>query len=91
LSLSRKLLRLLSLVCGIVLIVVSPFLIFHPEKVYYPDYVRGIGPPDYFWGYSIYNILFGVFLLMAGIVLIVASYYHHDETDMAVKNESITI
>jgi len=61
--------------------IVSPFLIFHPEKIYYPDSIRGIGPEwGYFWGYNTYYILFGVFLLMAGIVLIIASYYHHEET-----------
>jgi len=83
-TLKRKLLRLFFLVCGILLIVASPFFIFHLEKGYYPPNVSGIKPPpgqDYdFLAYNIYYTSFGVFLLIAGIVLIVASYYHHEET-----------
>jgi hypothetical protein len=77
LSLRRKLLRLLSLICGILLIAVSPFLIFHPEKIYYPH--PSIAP-GYFWGYNTYYILFGAFLLIVGLILVIASYYYHVET-----------
>ena len=98
-SLSRELLRLLSLVCGVLLIAASPFFIFHTEETLYPfpayanSGVRGIQPPPgiVYYNYNSYYVFFGMFLLAAGIVLIVASYYHHDETDMAMKNESITI
>jgi formate hydrogenlyase subunit 3/multisubunit Na+/H+ antiporter MnhD subunit len=86
LSLSRKLLRLLSLICGILLVVISPFFIFHTEKADqpYPFTSRSGGGPvppgTIYLNYNFCSILFGVFLLMAGIVLIVASYYHHEET-----------
>jgi len=45
------------------------------EKIYYsfPS-----PPSGYFWGYNTYYVLFGVFLLIAGLVLIIASYYHHE-------------
>ncbi|HUW47315.1 MAG TPA: hypothetical protein VMW36_01045 [Patescibacteria group bacterium] len=81
-SLSRILLRLLFLICGIFLIIVSPFFIFHPEKIYYPGPSL---PPGYFWGYNTYYIMFGVFLLMVGLALIVASYYRHGETNLPMK------
>jgi len=98
-SLTRKLLRLLSLVCGILLIAISPFFIFHTEETQYPyppyagSSVRGIPSPPgiVYYNYNSYYVFFGMFLLAAGIVLIVASYYYHDEIDMAMKNESITI
>ena len=86
-ALKRKLLRLLSFICGALLIAISPFFIFHTEKIYYSF----PSPPGYFWGYSTYYVLFGVFLFIAGPVLIVASYYHHEEIHLAVKNESTTI
>lgn len=85
-TLKRKLLRLFFLVCGILLIVASPFFIFHTEKADHPypytDRSGGgpVPPGIVYLNYNFYYILFGVFLLMAGIVLIVASYYHHEET-----------
>jgi len=55
------------------------------EKIYYsfPS-----PPSGYFWGYNTYYVLFGVFLLIAGLVLIIASYYHHEGYDaILVANE----
>jgi hypothetical protein len=70
------------LVCGVLLIVASPFLIFHPEKIYYSFPSPA---PGYYWGYNIYYVLSGAFLLAAGMVLIVASYYKHGETNLPMK------
>jgi hypothetical protein len=93
LALKRKLLRLLSFICGALLIAISPFFIFHIE---FEEPPSTFPPVDYsyavqqMWIHT-YYIIFGVFLFIAGLVLIVASYYHHEETHLAVKNESITI
>jgi hypothetical protein len=88
LSSSRKLLRLLSLICGILLIVASPFFIFHTEETeypypYYSSNTRGINPPPgiVYYNYNSYYVFFGMLLLAAGIVLIVASYYRHGEAN----------
>jgi hypothetical protein len=91
LSLKRKLLRLLSLVCGILLIVASPFFIFHTETADQPypygSGSIGINPPPgtVYLNYNFYYILVGAFLLTAGIALIVASYYRLDELRLVEK------
>ena len=33
----------------------------------------------------------GIFLTIAGFVLVIASYYQHEETDLLLKNESIIV
>jgi hypothetical protein len=84
----RRLLRLLSLTCGVLLIVASPFFIFHTEETQYPypyysSNTRGINPPPgiVYYNYNSYYVFFGMFLLAAGIVLTVASYYGHGDAD----------
>ena len=84
-SLTRKLLRLLSLVCGILLIAISPLLIFHTEfeePTFGP--ISGSYAREQFW-IHIYSLIFGLFLFIVGLVLIVASYYHHDELHLVDK------
>jgi hypothetical protein len=73
-------LRILSLVCGVLLMIVSPFFIFYRDSNYPPGY-RGL--PSTFPN-PYYNF-FGVFLLIAGFVLIVASYYRHGETNLPMR------
>jgi len=54
-------------------------------------YIFG-GRSRYYDSYKVMNgyyTVLGIFLTIAGFVLIVASYYNHDETNMAVKNESV--
>jgi hypothetical protein len=86
LSSRRKLFRLLSLVCGVFLIVASPFFIFYRDSNYPPG-VRGgkdmFGKDMTFP--NIYYTSFGVFLLIAGFVLVVASYYRRGETNLPMK------
>jgi hypothetical protein len=79
--------RLLCLICGVLLIVASPFFIFHTEATEYPypayssSNVRGINPPlgIVYYNYNSYYIFFGMFLLASGIVFIIASYYRHGD------------
>jgi hypothetical protein len=82
-----KLLKSTFLATSFVLLVFSPQYIFYMEKVprTYPISLIPSPSSEYVWAFNIYYILFGVFLLAAGIVLTVASYYRHGETDLPMK------
>ena len=84
----RKLLRLLSLVCGILLIVFSVFLMARYEVFhYFYGGSEGGRGTNYFYYYAyrlIVLILIGAVFIL-GLALIVASYYRHGETNLPVK------
>jgi sulfite exporter TauE/SafE len=82
LSSRRKLLRLLSLVCGVLLIVFSVFLLLFYREL---SWNTGIPSPYPELVSNIYYIMLGVILLILGIALIVASYYRHGETNLPMK------
>jgi len=84
----NRLLRLVGLACGVLLILFSLFLLSRYEVFHY-FYGGSDDPFDYNYGVIILVLIGAVFFL--GITLTVASYYHHEETHLAVKNESITI
>jgi hypothetical protein len=74
-----------KLVCGILLVAVSPFFIFYTEIADQPyPYGSGINPPPgtVYLNYNSYYIFFGMFLLATGIVLVVASYYHREGSEL---------
>ncbi len=79
--------------CGVLLVAASPFFIFHTDETLYPypayanSGVRGIQPPPgiVYYNYNSYYVFFGMFLLAAGIVLIVASYYRPGEVNLPMK------
>ena len=77
-----KLLRFTFLTISVPLLIFSPQYIFHVEKVprIYPISLIPSPSSDYVWAFNVYYISFGLFLLITGFVLIVASYYHHEET-----------
>jgi hypothetical protein len=77
-----KLLRFTFLTISVPLLIFSPQYIFHVEKVprIYPISLIPSPSSDYVWAFNVYYISFGLFLLITGLVLIVASYYHHEET-----------
>jgi hypothetical protein len=82
-----KLLTSAFLATSFVLLVFSPQYIFYMEKVprTYPISLIPSPSSEYVWALNIYYILFGVFLLAAGMVLIVASYYRREETNLPKK------
>ena len=84
----NRLLRLVGLACGVLLILFSLFLLSRHE-VFHHFYGGSDDPFDYNYGVIILVLIGAVFFL--GLTLTVASYYHHKETHLAVKNESITI
>ena len=74
------------LICGVLLIVASPFFIFHTEATeypypYYSGNVRGINPPIgiVYYNYNSYYVFFGMFLLATRIVFVIGSYYRHGD------------
>jgi len=83
LSLRRKLLRLLSLVCGILMILFSIFLAARLEVFHYfyggSEMGRGVNYFEYY-GYRLFILILIGAVFILGIALIVASYYHHEET-----------
>jgi heme/copper-type cytochrome/quinol oxidase subunit 2 len=87
LPLRRKLLRLASLICGIVLTVSSIFFIFHVAFGEFPNNFNPMSSSDaeqQFWIHT-YSLILGLFLFIAGFVLVVASYYHRQETNLPMK------
>jgi hypothetical protein len=94
LSSRRKLLRLLSLISGILVILFSLFLVARLDWFHYfyggSEMGRGVNYFEYY-GYRLFILILIGAVFILGIALIVASYYRHGETDMAVKSESITV
>lgn len=82
-----KLLKSTFLATSFVLLAFSPQFLFYMEKVprTYPISLIPSPSSEYVWALNIYYTLFGVFLLASGIVLIVASYYRHGETNLPMK------
>lgn len=82
-SLRRKLLRLLCLVCGILMILFSIFLVARLEVFHYfyggSEMGRGVNYFEYY-GYRLFILILIGAVFILGIALIVASYYHHEET-----------
>jgi hypothetical protein len=71
--------RLLCLICGILLITMSPTILSRKEEAV-SLYIYG-GESHYIF-YKVlngYNAVLGVFLTMVGFVFVIASYYHHEE------------
>ena len=84
----RKLFRLLSLVCGILMILFSLFLVARLEVFHYfyggSEMGRGVNYFEYY-GYRLFILVLIGAVFILGIALIVASYYRHDELHLVDK------
>jgi ABC-type dipeptide/oligopeptide/nickel transport system permease component len=81
-KLKSKIAKFVFLAISIPLLVFSPLFIFHTE---FEEPPSTFPPVDYSYAVQqmwirTYYIIFGLFLFIVGFVLIVASYYHHEET-----------
>ena len=84
----RKLLRLLSLVCGVLMILFSIFLVARLDVFHYfyggSEMGRGVNYFEYY-GYRLFILILIGAVFILGIALIVASYYRHDELHLVDK------